>query len=72
MVRRTISITDDIDRRVRALAAQKGRSYSAMVADLLERGLHDPLPYEGAGSGPRDLARNAERYLDRQASEGRT
>jgi hypothetical protein len=69
MVRRTISVTEDLDRRIREIAASKGRSYSAIVADLIEQRLDDPLPYEGAGAGPRDLARNAERYLDRQAAE---
>lgn len=64
-------MTEDLDRRIRGLAEAKGRSYSAVVADLLEQRLDDPLPYEGAGTGPRDLGRNAERYLDRIASESR-
>ncbi len=71
MVRRTISVTGDLDRRIRALAEAKGLSYSAAVARLVEQGLDDPLPYEGAATGPRDLARNAERYLDRQVRESR-
>lgn len=71
MVRRTISLSEDLDRRLRALAARKSRSYSAVVADLLEARLDDELPYEGAGSGPADLASNTERYLDRLARERR-
>jgi hypothetical protein len=69
MARRTISLTDDLDRRIRAVAAAKGKSYSAVVAELLEARLDDPLPYEGAGSGPRDLSENIDRYLDKQFSE---
>jgi hypothetical protein len=62
-------MTEDLDRRIRALAKAKGRSYSAIVADLLEQRLDDPLPYEGIASGPRDLSRSAERYLDKQSRE---
>lgn len=69
MVRRTISLSEDLDRRIASMAAAKKRSYSAIVADLLEGRLGDPLPYAGAGAGPGDLAENAERYLDRQVSE---
>ena len=69
MVRRTISMTDDLDRRIKAIAAAKGKSYSAVVADLLEGRLSGPLPYAGLGAGPGDLSENIEEYLDREFSE---
>jgi len=71
MVRRTISMTDDLDRRISAMAAAKGKSYSAVIVDLLEGRLGDPLPYEGAGSGPGDLSENVDRHLDEQLSKRR-
>ncbi len=69
MVRRTISMTDDLDRRLSALAAKKGKSYSAVVSELLESHLDDPLPYAGLGAGPGDLSENIDRYLDKQFSK---
>lgn len=69
VVRRTISLTDDLDLRIRDLAVANGRSYSSTVTDLLEEKLDDVLPYAGTGKGPRDLSKNAERYLDRQVRE---
>ena len=72
MVRRTISMTEDLDRRIAAVAARLGKSYSACVTDLLEARLDDPLPYEGiATDGPTDLSTNVDRYLDKQFAKRR-
>ncbi len=57
MVRRTVTIPDNLDERVRE-AARDGESFSAAVARLLEDGLegrHVPS-YVGMVSGPGDNA----------------
>ena len=67
MVRRTVSLPESVDELVRA-RAQEGESFSAAVARLVrqaaaaERGRKRPR-YVGAGEGPTDLGRRAERYL---------
>lgn len=67
MVRRTVSLPEAVDRRVRD-AAGDDESFSAAVARLLEAGLravqgkHRP-DWIGSGEGPDDLGRRAEEYL---------
>ncbi|CAN5198915.1 hypothetical protein BH24ACT23_BH24ACT23_11180 [soil metagenome] len=59
MVRRTITLPEQIDQRVRA-QAREGESFSAAVARLLEGGMDSgsPLPYIGiAEGGPEDSLR---------------
>jgi hypothetical protein len=67
MVRRTVSLPDAVDERVRA-AAEEGESYSAAVARLLDAGLAmnegaSRPAWVGSGEGPDDLGRRAEEYL---------
>jgi len=70
MVRRTISMTEDLDRRIRRVADERRISYSAAVAELIQDRLDEPLPYEGGDwSGPGDLAENVDKYLDRLVAE---
>jgi hypothetical protein len=68
VVRRTVSLPDAVDERIR-LAAEEGESYSAAVTRLVEEGLraeegrgHRPA-WIGSGDGPTDLGRRAEEYL---------
>lgn len=69
MVRRTVSLPESVDERVRK-AAEEEESFSAAVARLLEAGLratqgrHRP-DWVGSGDGPDDLGRRAEEYLRR-------
>lgn len=69
MVRRTVSLPESVDERVRK-AVEKEESFSAAVARLLEAGLqatqgrHRP-DWVGSGDGPDDLGRRAEEYLRR-------
>ena len=69
MVRRTVTLPDSTDQRVRELA-HEGESFSAAVARLLDEGTRavktKPMPsYVGTGdSGLGDLGLNAEKYLD--------
>jgi hypothetical protein len=71
MVRRTVTIPDQLDERVRE-AAHEGESFSAAVARLLEDGLegrHVPS-YVGMVSGPGDNASlRVEEILDAIADE---
>lgn len=55
VVRRTITLPEDLDRRIRA-SAEAGESFSAAVARLAERGLGPgALPsYAGVADGPAD------------------
>ena len=66
MVRRTITLPDDLDARVRA-AAGDGESFSAAVARLVEAGLagdRAPLAWIGSGdSGDPELALRVEEVL---------
>lgn len=72
MVRRTVSIPESVEKRVRN-ATEEGESFSAAVARLLEAGLratqgrHRP-DWVGSGEGPDDLGRRAEQYLRRPAT----
>lgn len=67
MVRRTVSLPDAVDKKVRDVAGDD-ESFSAAVARLLEAGLratggqHRP-DWVGSGEGPNDLGRRAEEYL---------
>lgn len=64
MVRRTISMSPDLEDRVRRLAEERGRSFSAVVGELLEQATgREPLPDEAAGDGPADLSTNVDAYL---------
>lgn len=70
MVRKTISLTEDLARRLDAVAERRGLSFSAAVTHLLEEVLADaPLPYEASGEGPEDLGRCSDAYLDELARE---
>ena len=66
MVRRTITLPNDLDTRVRDAAAD-GESFSAAVARLIEAGLsgdREPLAWIGSGdSGDPDLALRVEEVL---------
>jgi hypothetical protein len=68
MARRTISLPQSIEDLARD-SAREGESFSATVARLIEqgaraeRGARRPR-YVGAGDGPENLGRAAERYLN--------
>lgn len=76
MPRRTIHLPEITEQLVRE-HAREGESFSATVVRLIELGAPEdvefepqpvdesefPLGYIGAGSGPPDLAINAEKYL---------
>ncbi len=67
VVRRTVSIPDALDARVRD-HAQDGESFSAAVARLIEDGLRATAgsarpAWIGSGEGPGDLGLLAEKYL---------
>ena len=67
MVRRTISLSTAVDQKILKLAEEEG-SYSAAVARLVEEGARREgnatrPSWIGSGEGPRDLGRNAEKYL---------
>jgi hypothetical protein len=71
MVRRTITMPENVERLVRELAAE-GESFSAAVSRLLEQAAAagagpPPPPYVGAGEGPADLGERAEAYLSELA-----
>lgn len=74
MVRRTVSIPESVDEKVRD-AAEDDESFSAAVARLLEAGLratsgkHRP-EWVGSGEGPDDLGRRAEEYLREPVTDG--
>ena len=65
MVRRTLSLPDNVDDLVRRERRTR-ESYSAAVARLVQTGArrngHRPS-YIASGDGPRDLGRLAEQYL---------
>lgn len=69
MVRRTVTLPEAVDKRVRELA-RDGESFSAAVARLVEEGMRaideGRVPsYVGiAEGGPGDLGLNTEKYLD--------
>jgi hypothetical protein len=67
MARRTVNLPDSVEIVARELA-RDGESFSATVARLIEDGAHASQGprrprYVGAGEGPDDLGRVAERYL---------
>lgn len=67
MARRTVNLPDSIEALARE-AAIEGESFSATVTRLIEQGARSsgkrtPPRYVGAGDGPEDLGRLAERYL---------
>jgi len=67
MARRTVNLPDSVETIARE-AAEQGESFSATVSRLIvqgaesARGARRPR-YVGAGEGPDDLGRRAERYL---------
>jgi hypothetical protein len=68
MARRTINLPDSVEAIARE-AAERGESFSATVSRLIVQGAqstHGPKAprYVGAGEGPSDLGRAAERYLE--------
>ncbi len=74
VIRRTVSLPDAVDARVRD-AAEDGESFSAAVSRLIEAGLAatrgSPRPdWIGSGEGPDELGRRAEEYLRRPAQLG--
>jgi hypothetical protein len=67
MARRTLNLSDSIEELIRE-HAREGESFSAAAARLIQEGAarqgsRKPPRYVGAGSGPRDLGRLAEKYL---------
>lgn len=68
MARRTLSLPDSVESLVRE-NAMEGESFSAAASRLIQEGVaarrkKKKVPaYVGAGSGPRDLGRMAEKYL---------
>lgn len=66
MVRRTVTLPDDLDRRIRE-QAQKGESFSAAVSRILADGLDRPTPsYVGIADGPDEpIGQLAEEILQR-------
>ena len=72
MVRRTITLPDDLDVRVRDAGGER-ESFSATVARLLETGLAgqgERLAWIGSGdSGDPDLGLRVEEVLDELAAE---
>jgi hypothetical protein len=66
MIRRTLSMPDSVDTLVRE-RAHEGESFSAAAVRLIVEGARRGGPkrprYVATGTGPRDLGRNAERYL---------
>ncbi len=67
VARRTINLPDSVEALARE-AAEGGESFSATVSRLIVQAAqssHGPKPprYVGAGEGPDDLGRAAERYL---------
>jgi hypothetical protein len=72
MPRRTINLPDSVETIARE-AAEGGESFSATVSRLIVQATasaQGPKPprYVGAGEGPSDLGRAAERYLDQPVS----
>ena len=67
MARRTINLPQSIEDLARE-SARQGESFSATVARLIEqgaraeRGARRPR-YVASGDGPKDLGKDAERYL---------
>jgi len=72
MVRRTVTLPDELDTRVRD-TANEGESFSAAVARLLEAGLSEDrerLAWIGSGdSGDPELAFKVEEVLAELAAE---
>lgn len=72
MVRRTVTLPDGLDTRVRD-AAEEGESFSAAVSRLLEAGLsgrRERLAWIGSGdSGDPDLGFRVEEVLEELAAE---
>ena len=67
MARRTINLPESVETIARE-AAESGESFSATVSRLIVQGAEHtngpkPPSYVGAGEGPSDLGRAAERYL---------
>jgi hypothetical protein len=68
MARRTINLPDSVEALARE-QARDGESFSATVSRLIEQGARASSgrrrapSYVGAGEGPADLGRHAERYL---------
>ena len=72
MARRTINLSDSVETIARE-AAERGESFSATVSRLIvqaSQSQRGPTPprYVGAGEGPSDLGRAAERYLRQPVS----
>jgi hypothetical protein len=67
MSRRTVYLPDSVEELARE-STEAGESFSATVARLIEAGARSTQGrkrprYVGAGDGPGDLGRMAERYL---------
>jgi hypothetical protein len=72
MARRTVNVPDSVETLARE-AAERGESFSATVSRLIVQGAESasgpkPPRYVGAGEGPSDLGRAAERYLSQPVS----
>jgi hypothetical protein len=69
VARRTVNLPDSVETIARE-AAQRSESFSVTVSRLIVQAAEisrgpKPPRYVGAGEGPPDLRRAAERYLDR-------
>lgn len=67
MARRTVNLPESVEALARS-AAEEGESFSETVSRLIEAGARVTQgrrrpSYVGAGEGPDDLGRDAERYL---------
>jgi hypothetical protein len=72
VARRTVNLPESVETIARE-AAESGESFSATVSRLIVQGAQStrgpkPPRYVGAGEGPSDLGRAAERYLDQLVS----
>jgi hypothetical protein len=72
VARRTVNLPETVETIARE-AAESGESFSATVSRLIVQGAQStrgpkPPRYVGAGEGPSDLGRAAERYLNQLIS----
>lgn len=72
MVRRTVNLPESVDSLVREMA-EEGESFSAAVARLIDSGARalrsgKRPSYVASGTGPGDLGRKADEYLERIAA----
>ena len=67
LVRRTISLPQDVAARLDREAQQRKMSFSALIAEIVSR--HpEPLPYAAAIDDDEDLSQRVDEVLSRLAS----